>query len=107
MPSALLPSAPRPLPEGGRPRRAPTIGAVPGDLLVCHLGRVAYRDALALQDALRRRVQAGELGDVLLLLEHPPIYTLGRRSEAGRPADGRTSTASGASRSCARTAAAS
>ncbi len=53
------------------------------DLLVCHLGRVAYRDALELQAALRARVQAGELGDLLLLLEHPPVYTLGRRSEAG------------------------
>ena len=28
-------------------------------------------------------MQAGELGDVLLLLEHPPVYTLGRRSEPG------------------------
>ncbi len=53
------------------------------DLLVCHLGRVAYRDALELQAALRARVQAGELGDLLLVLEHPPVYTLGRRSEAG------------------------
>jgi lipoyl(octanoyl) transferase len=53
------------------------------DLLVCHLGRVAYRDALELQAALRARVQAGELGDLLLLLEHPPVYTLGRRSEPG------------------------
>jgi lipoyl(octanoyl) transferase len=53
------------------------------DLLVCHLGRVGYRDALELQAGLRARVQAGELGDVLLLLEHPPVYTLGRRSEPG------------------------
>jgi lipoyl(octanoyl) transferase len=53
------------------------------DLLVCHLGRVDYRDALEVQAGLRARVQAGELGDVLLLLEHPPVYTLGRRSEPG------------------------
>ncbi len=51
------------------------------DLLVCQLGRVDYRDAAALQEELRRRVQDGELGDVLLLLEHPATYTLGRRSE--------------------------
>ncbi len=53
------------------------------DLLVCHLGRVGYRDALEVQAGLRGRVQAGELEDLLLLLEHPPVYTLGRRSEPG------------------------
>jgi lipoate-protein ligase B len=54
---------------------------VPADLLVCQLGRLDYREAAALQEDLRRRVQDGEVGDVLLLLEHPPTYTLGRRSE--------------------------
>src|SRR3954447_1005839 len=53
------------------------------DLLVCHLGRVPYAEALTLQEDLRRRVQAADLGDVLLLLEHPPVYTLGRRSAPG------------------------
>ena len=53
------------------------------DLLVCHLGRVGYEDGMALQERLRSRVQAGELGDVMLLLEHEPVYTLGRRSEPG------------------------
>ena len=53
------------------------------DLLVCHLGRVEYREAAALQERLRERVIAGELPDLLLLLEHPPVYTLGRRSEPG------------------------
>jgi lipoate-protein ligase B len=38
---------------------------------------------VALQERLRARVQAGELPDLLLLLEHPPVYTLGRRSETG------------------------
>jgi lipoyl(octanoyl) transferase len=54
---------------------------VPADLLVCQLGRLDYREAAALQEDLRHRVQDGEIGDVLLLLEHPPTYTLGRRSE--------------------------
>jgi lipoate-protein ligase B len=54
---------------------------VPADLLVCQLGRLDYREAAGLQEDLRRRVQAGEVGDVLLLLEHPATYTLGRRSE--------------------------
>ena len=30
-----------------------------------------------------------EIPDLLLLLEHPPVYTKGRRAEPGRPADGR------------------
>jgi lipoyl(octanoyl) transferase len=54
-----------------------------GELLVCHLGRVGYEEGLDLQERLRARVQAGELGDLMLLLEHPPVYTLGRRSEPG------------------------
>jgi len=53
------------------------------DLLVCHLGRVEYREAAALQERLRERVQAGELPGLMLLLEHPPVYTLGRRSDVG------------------------
>lgn len=52
------------------------------DLWVCHLGTVPYRDALALQERLRARRQAEELPDTLLLLEHPPVYTRGRRSHA-------------------------
>lgn len=53
------------------------------ELLVCRLGMVEYRAALDLQQALRARVQAGEIGDVLLALEHPPVYTLGRRTGQG------------------------
>jgi lipoyl(octanoyl) transferase len=53
------------------------------DLWVCHLGRVEYREATALQERLRERVIAGELPDLMLLLEHPPVYTLGRRSGDG------------------------
>jgi lipoyl(octanoyl) transferase len=52
-----------------------------GELLVVRLGSVAYREALALQEAVRERRIAGELPDVLLLLEHPPVYTQGRRSQ--------------------------
>jgi lipoyl(octanoyl) transferase len=53
------------------------------ELWVCHLGVVPYREALALQQALRARRQAGELPDTLLLLEHPPVYTRGRRTREG------------------------
>ncbi len=50
------------------------------ELWVCHLGVVPYREALTMQEAIRARRQAGELPDTLLLLEHPPVYTRGRRS---------------------------
>ena len=53
------------------------------ELWTCHLGTVEYREAVVIQERLRTRVQAGELPDLLLLLEHPPVYTLGRRSEPG------------------------
>jgi lipoate-protein ligase B len=52
------------------------------ELWVCHLGVVAYREALAIQELVRTRRQAGELPDTLLLLEHLPVYTRGRRSGA-------------------------
>ena len=53
------------------------------DLLVCHLDRVPYQEGVEIQERLRSRVQEGELGEVLLLLEHDPVYTLGRRSDEG------------------------
>jgi len=60
-----------------------TSSAGTSDLLVCHLGRVPYAEGVALQERLRAQVQAGELDEVMLLLEHEPVYTLGRRSEPG------------------------
>ena len=42
------------------------------------LGRVPYAEALALQEARVAEVRAGRAGDALLLLEHPPVITLGR-----------------------------
>ncbi len=53
------------------------------ELWVCHLGTIPYREALAAQEALRARRQAEELPNTLLLLEHPPVYTHGRRSQPG------------------------
>jgi lipoyl(octanoyl) transferase len=50
------------------------------ELRVVRLGLVEYRAALALQEEVRTRRQADELPDVLLLVEHPPVYTRGRRS---------------------------
>jgi lipoyl(octanoyl) transferase len=51
------------------------------DLAVVQLGLVPYAEALELQLRLRDMRQAGEIGDTLLLLEHPPVYTRGRRTE--------------------------
>jgi lipoyl(octanoyl) transferase len=53
------------------------------ELWVCHLGLVEYREALALQERVRDARQAGRVPDVLLLLEHPPVYTRGRRTGPG------------------------
>jgi lipoyl(octanoyl) transferase len=50
------------------------------ELWVCHLGILPYRHALAIQEDIREQRQADELPDTLLLLEHPPVYTRGRRS---------------------------
>jgi lipoate-protein ligase B len=59
------------------------------ELWTCNLRRIEYREAVALQERLRERVQEGDLPDLLLLLEHPPVYTLGRRSEPGELPVGR------------------
>lgn len=43
------------------------------------LGRIAFADALALQEELVAKKRADQsLGDELLLLEHDPVYTIGR-----------------------------
>jgi lipoyl(octanoyl) transferase len=54
------------------------------ELWVAQLGLVPYDEASVLQERLRSLRQARELPDVLLVLEHPPVYTRGRRTE---PAD--------------------
>jgi lipoate-protein ligase B len=46
-------------------------------LEIRRLGRVAYDEALALQERLRDARLAGEIPDTLLLLEHPDVITLG------------------------------
>jgi lipoyl(octanoyl) transferase len=42
------------------------------------LARIPYRDAWALQRRLAAARAADAIGDVLLLVEHPPVYTMGR-----------------------------
>jgi lipoate-protein ligase B len=55
---------------------------VADELWVCNLGLVEYRAALALQEQVRAARMQGLVPDVLLHLEHPRVYTRGRRSGA-------------------------
>src|SRR5262249_56469481 len=60
------------------------------ELRIARCGRVPYDVALAWQEALvARRLTGGP--DALLVLEHPPVYTLGRGADTrflGAAADG-------------------
>ena len=49
-------------------------------LRLLRLGRVPFSEALALQQRLITARKLGHISDVLLLLEHPPVLTLGRNS---------------------------
>ena len=51
---------------------------VPAELRATALGRVRYVDAWRLQEAVAARLRAGG-PERLLLLEHDPVYTIGRR----------------------------
>jgi len=53
-------------------------------LEVRRLGVVPYQEALALQRALVEERRAERVTDVLLLLQHPPVITLGVRGDGGR-----------------------
>jgi lipoyl(octanoyl) transferase len=54
------------------------------ELEVRRLGTVPYADALAMQRALVEERRAGRIQDVLLLLQHPPVITLGIKPDANR-----------------------
>lgn len=49
---------------------------------VIQLGQLGYGEGLRLQQKLVELRKAGEIGDVLLLLEHSPVITLGRNAKA-------------------------
>ncbi len=53
------------------------------ELWVCQLGTLDYREGLALQERVRAARQQELIPDVLLALEHWPVYTRGRRSAPG------------------------
>ncbi|HEX4467174.1 MAG TPA: lipoyl(octanoyl) transferase LipB [Solirubrobacteraceae bacterium] len=50
------------------------------ELWVCRLGTERYEPAVAMQERIRERRIANEVPDTLLLLEHEPVYTRGRRA---------------------------
>jgi lipoate-protein ligase B len=52
-----------------------------GEILVMRPGLVPYDEARQLQQRLAAQRQRDEISDVLLLLEHLPVYTRGRRSQ--------------------------
>lgn len=52
-------------------------------LVVRHLGRVEYEDGLALMQAQAKARDEGRAPDTLLLLEHPPVLTMGRAAKEG------------------------
>jgi lipoate-protein ligase B len=55
---------------------------MPDELWTCWLGTVGYREAHELQERVREARAADLVPDVLLLLEHPPVYTRTRRTDA-------------------------
>jgi lipoyl(octanoyl) transferase len=59
------------------------------ELRIIRAGTVPYEEAWAQQRELHAQRVAGEAPDTLLLLEHPPVYTAGKRTEPHeRPFDG-------------------
>jgi lipoyl(octanoyl) transferase len=50
-------------------------------LNLVHLGRIDYASGLGLQKQMVEARHAGQIGNTLLLLEHPPVLTLGRNSD--------------------------
>jgi lipoate-protein ligase B len=58
------------------------------ELWVAQLGTIPYSEGVELQEHVRERRQAEEIPDALLMLEHPPVYTKGKRTtEADLPMD--------------------
>jgi lipoate-protein ligase B len=57
------------------PALPPFVSTAPA---IRRLGRVGYREAWSLQRRLTASRSAGEIPDTLILLEHPPVITLGR-----------------------------
>ena len=53
-----------------------------GEVWLLDLGRVEYGAAYRLQRRLAEERDADRIPDLLLVVEHPPVITLGRRGSA-------------------------
>lgn len=67
--------------DGGPVRRESRPGRGTDPIAASWLGRIAYRDAWALQKRLVEARVAGEIPDTLLLLEHDAVLTLGKNAD--------------------------
>lgn len=67
--------------EGGRARPGRTLEREQDPIAATWLGRIAYREAWALQKQLVQARAAGDAPDTLLLLEHDAVLTLGRNAD--------------------------
>lgn len=54
------------------------------ELTIRDLGCAAYREVLNLQQELNEQRRADEIGDTVLIVEHPPVITLGARQSANK-----------------------
>ncbi|HEX6139643.1 MAG TPA: lipoyl(octanoyl) transferase LipB [Candidatus Limnocylindria bacterium] len=89
---SLPPDEARVAPRATRPSRSvpyrpasdehPLLAAHGGVLGVEHLGTVPYQPTWELQDELAEQRRGRRIGDRLLLLEHFPVYTIGRGGDA-------------------------
>ncbi|TSA21988.1 MAG: lipoyl(octanoyl) transferase LipB [Actinomycetales bacterium] len=65
------------------------LGVKTNPILVEHLGLIEYQKAWDYQRKIQAGVIEGSLPNTLILLEHPSVYTAGRRTETHeRPLDG-------------------
>jgi lipoyl(octanoyl) transferase len=74
----------------GVPLQSPLSAAQKAPVIVVdHIGLVEYESALALQRKIHAEVAAGARANTLLLLEHPSVYTAGKRTQSFEmPSDG-------------------
>jgi len=62
-----------------------SMGQMTNKVLIVDLGTIAYQEAWELQHRIHEAKQAGMPADVLLLLEHPHVFTLGKNQEGKHP----------------------
>ena len=53
------------------------------NLEISDLGKKDYKETWDLQKELQKKRIEGKIADVLILVEHPPVYTLGKNADDG------------------------